>query len=69
MYNLISAKEENKDLLLKYKLSILLEYANNLTSNELNEINEYAEREINKDICKYKLNLYNNIIVDCLLIN
>ncbi|MFA7121199.1 MAG: hypothetical protein WC277_06940, partial [Bacilli bacterium] len=54
-YKLISAQEENLELLIKYKLKTIFEYAVNLSEEEIKKINRYVKNNIPKQINNYKI--------------
>ena len=59
IYNLIKASNKDIDRLIEYKRKIIFEYAKDLSEEEINEINNYVNKEVKK-LIKY----YFNIIVD-----
>ncbi len=58
-YKLVKSSIKDVDKLFKYKMINILEYAHNLSEDEIKKINKYAYKEVN-DLIDY----YNNIIVD-----
>ena len=68
MYSLVNANNNNYDLLRKYKLASILDYADNISEEELKIINNYVDENMKKDINNYKLIVINNEIIGCLLI-
>lgn len=67
-YELIFAKDENKDLLIQYKLKNISEYAYNLSDEEITKINNYVKLNIPKQIKNYKLITIDSKIIGCLLV-
>lgn len=67
-YELIQANENHINLLIKYKLNTILDYANNIDNKEETKINNYVKNEIPKQLLNYKLITVNAIIIGCLLI-
>lgn len=54
--------------LIKYKLNTILEYASNLSNEELNKINTYVKDEVNNQIDNYRLININGKICGCILV-
>ena len=67
-YKLVSATENEIDLLIKYKLASIFDYAYNLDENETNKIKEYINNTVPEELNDYKLIKINDEIVGCLLI-
>lgn len=67
-YELIQANENHINLLIKYKLNTILDYANNIDNKEETKINNYVKNKIPKQLLNYKLITVNAIIIGCLLI-
>lgn len=67
-YELIFAKDKNKDLLIQYKLKNISEYAYNLSDEEITKINNYVKLNIPKQIKNYKLITSDSKIIGCLLV-
>ena len=59
MYKLIKSNKNDIDRLISYKKKTILEYAKDLSDEEINKINNYNNNEINNNY-----NDYNNIIID-----
>ena len=68
-YNLRQATKEDIDLLIKYKLSTILEYAKELSKNELAKIKNYVNDNVPKEINDYKIIVVNNKIVGAILVS
>ena len=62
-YMLVKSSNKDIDRLIEYKKKIIYEYANNLSEEEINEINNYVTDEVSKLI-----NNYYNILVDSKII-
>ncbi|MDD4706067.1 MAG: GNAT family N-acetyltransferase [Bacilli bacterium] len=67
-YKLKYAKDENLELLIKYKLKTIYEYAENLSDEEIEKINKYVKNNVLKQIHDYKIININNNIVGSLLV-
>ena len=67
-YSLVDASIDDIDYLKQAKSNIIYTYANNLTEEEKNEINNYIDTSIPKELKEYKIILFNNKIIGCLLI-
>lgn len=67
-YLLVDATEENKEILIEYKLKSILDYAGKLSLEEINKIQEYVNIEVPKQIENYKIITSNHKIIGCLLI-
>lgn len=68
MYNLRRANKEDIELLIKYKLSTIYLYADELDEEEKNRINEYVNVSVLQLLDKYKVIVLDEKIVGCLLI-
>lgn len=66
-YKIISAKKDNIDILIKYKLNTILEFANNLQDQEIIKIKSYVNNSVPKLIENYKLILIEDNIIGCIL--
>lgn len=67
-YILEQSSKDDIEKLIEYKMKTIYEYAKDLSNNEINQINNYIEKNVSK-----QLNNYFNIIVDdkiigCLLL-
>lgn len=67
-YSLVDASIDDIDYLKQAKSNIIYTYANNLTEEEKNEINNYIDTSIPKELKEYKIILFNNKAIGCLLI-
>ena len=67
-YSLVDASIDDIDYLKQVKSNIIYTYANNLTEEEKNEINNYIDTSIPKELKEYKIILFNNKTIGCLLI-
>ena len=54
--------------LIKFNLNTILEYASNLSNEELNKINAYVKDEVNNQINNYQLININGKICGCILV-
>jgi ribosomal protein S18 acetylase RimI-like enzyme len=69
MYKLLKAKEENIQLLIKYKLDTIFEYAINIDETERAKIINYVNNKIPQQVDKYKLIVIDSNIAGCLLVD
>ena len=67
-YSLVDASIDDIDYLKQAKSNIIYTYANNLPEEEKNEINNYIDTSIPKELKEYKIILFNNKTIGCLLI-
>lgn len=67
-YKLELSSKEDIDILIKYKLNSILEYASDLSNKELDEINTYVKDNIPNQINNYKLINIDGNIVGCILV-
>lgn len=67
-YNLISSTMKDKNRIIQYKLNSILDFSNNLSANEINQIHQYVEEHISEQLSHYKNIVVNNKIVGCLLV-
>ena len=67
-YSLVDASIDDIDYLKQAKSNTIYTYANNLTEEEKNEINNYIDTSIPKELKEYKIILFNNKTIGCLLI-
>lgn len=68
-YKLESASKSDIDRLTDYKLKSILDYADNLSSEERDRINEYVKKNIPLELETYKIICINNKKIGCLLVN
>lgn len=66
-YSLVDASIDDIDYLKQAKSNIIYTYANNLKEEEKNEINNYIDTSIPKELKEYKIILFNNKTIGCLL--
>ena len=66
-YELTNSNSNYLDLLIKYKLSTILDYANNISKAEKNKIINYVNEHVREDINIYKLICVDNNIIGCIL--
>lgn len=67
-YKLENSNIKDIDKLIEYKKKTILEYANNLSKEELNKINNYINETVPNNIKDYKNIIINNNIVGCILL-
>ncbi len=67
-YKLIKSSDKDIDRLIDYKKRNIFEYANNLTKEEIDEINNYVNDEVPKLINDYYNIVIDNDIIGCLLL-
>lgn len=68
-YKLIDAKEKDIEILVRYKLQTILDYAHNINDKEKEKINNYVNSEIPKKLFNYKLIIVDGNIVGSFLID
>ncbi|NLC88017.1 MAG: hypothetical protein GX682_04500 [Clostridiaceae bacterium] len=54
-YNLIDATDKDIDILIKYKLVNIFDYANGLSKEETEKIKKYVNSHIPKQLNNYKI--------------
>ena len=67
-YNLIDATENDVDVLIKYKLANILDYAKKLSTEEISKIKTYVNSHIPKQLDNYRMITYDNRIIGCILV-
>lgn len=67
-YSLVDASIDDIDYLKQAKSNIIYTYANNLTEEEKIKINNYIDTSIPKELKEYKIILFDNKTIGCLLI-
>jgi len=67
-YELKSTNESDIPRLIDYELKTILEYADNLSENETNEINDYVKNNVKDKLLKYKIICNDNNKIGCVLI-
>ena len=67
-YSLVDASIDYINYLKQAKSNIIYTYANNLTEEEKIKINNYIDTSIPKELKEYKIILFNNKTIGCLLI-
>jgi ribosomal protein S18 acetylase RimI-like enzyme len=67
-YNLTVADNNDINQLIRYKLNIIFEYANDLPKDEVNRIKKYAEKNVPLQLNNYKMINVENKKVGCLLV-
>lgn len=68
IYQLENATVDDSNLLIKYKLNNIFEYAKDLDQEEITKINNYVNSKISKQINNYKIIKSDNKIIGCLLV-
>ena len=68
MYKLVKSRESNIEKLIEYKKRTIYEYAEKLSDEEINKINNYVENNIPKIIDNYYNIIVDEKIVGCLLL-
>ncbi len=68
MYSLINADVKDKALLIKWKLSTIYEYANNLDEEEKERINSYVNKSVSDLLNDYKVIVIDNKKVGSFLV-
>lgn len=67
-YILIKSTKEDIDILKKYKKETIIKWADELTFDLINRINEYIDENVPKELKNYKNIVVNNKIIGCLLV-
>ena len=67
-YRLVSATKRDILKLIEYKLESIFDYAENLSLEEINQINDYVKSNVPKELNNYKIICINDKKVGCLLI-
>ena len=67
-YNLIKSNNSDIEKLIYYKKQTILEYADNLEKEELEQIDKYTKEEVLKEINNYYNIVIDHKIVGCLLL-
>src|SRR5574344_2793033 len=67
-YQLEKANCNNIDIIKKYKLASILDYANNISVEEKNKIINYVENNLPKQLQDYQVIISNNKIIGCVLV-
>ncbi len=67
-YELIKSNKEDINKLIEYKKQTIYEYANNLSNEEITNINNYVNNNVPKLLEHYKNIVINNKIIGCLLV-
>ncbi len=67
-YKLECATKDDIELLTSYKLSSILDYAKNISKEEVEKINNYVKTTIPKQITDYKVIITNHKKVGCLFL-
>ena len=67
-YELKKSTKKDIDRLMYYKLKSIVDYTSDLSSYEMNKINNYINETVPKQISNYKNIIYNNKIIGSILI-
>ena len=67
-YLLVKSSFKDIDRLIEYKKRTIFEYANDLSQEEIDKINNYVDNEVPKSINDYNNIIVDNNIVGCLLL-
>lgn len=67
-YSLINSTKLDVKKLINYKLQTVLEYAENLSKKEIKQIEDYVNNAIFKQLSFYKLILFEDKKIGCLLV-
>lgn len=67
-FYVVSASDMDIDLLINRKIEIILEYADNLSFDEIEEIKEYSKNEVCQNIDHYQIVKCDNNIVGSVLV-
>lgn len=67
-YKLVNCTTNDIEILEIYKLHSVLDYANNLSKSEISKIKNYVYEMVPNQIEKYKLIIFENKLIGCLLV-
>ena len=67
-YNLVYVTKNDISKLIEYKLKSIFDYAENLSLEEINQINDYVKSNVPKELNNYKVICIDDKKVGCLLI-
>ena len=67
-YRLVNATKRDILKLIEYKLESIFDYAENLSLEEINQINDYVKSNVTKELNNYKVICIDDKKVGCLLI-
>ncbi|MDD3392636.1 MAG: GNAT family N-acetyltransferase [Bacilli bacterium] len=67
-YNLINATENDINILIKYKSANIFDYAERLSNEEFSKIKIYVNSYIPKQLNNYRMILFDNRIIGCILV-
>ncbi len=67
-YKLVKSRKEDVDRLIQYKKNNIYSYADNISKDEANQINEYLITSIPEDLDSYKNIIVDNKVIGCLLV-
>ena len=67
-YRLVNATKRDILKLIEYKLESIFDYAENLSLEEINQINDYVKSNVTKELNNYKVICIDGKKVGCLLI-
>ena len=67
-YKLMKANIDDVSILIDYKLKSIFDYAENLSLEEIKQINNYVKSNVPKQIDDYKVICINDIKIGCLLV-
>ena len=67
-YKLVNVTKNDISKLIEYKLKSIFDYAENLSLEEINQINDYVKNDVPKELDNYKVICIDDKKVGCLLI-
>ena len=67
-YKLVNVTKNDISKLIEYKLKSIFDYAQNLSLEEINQINDYVKSNVPKELNNYKVICIDDKKVGCLLI-
>lgn len=67
-YQLVDATKNDKEMLTKFKLASILDYANDLNDDEITKIKDYVETNLPKQLNQYKIIMANEKKIGCVLV-
>ena len=68
MYKLIKAENKDIEFLNKCKKQTILDYANNISNEEIERINNYVDKTIPKELKNYQVIICDSKLVGCILV-
>ena len=67
-YDIELATNNDINILIKYKYNNILDYAKDLSQDEIDEITKYVKKSVLKQVNEYKLIKKDDVTIGCFLI-